>query len=72
MGKKKVEKVVKYNRIKDVLEEKQLSQYALAKELGVTYMTVTRYANNLRQPALETMFDIAKILKCKVSDLINE
>ena len=60
------------NRIKEVLEQKGLTQIWLAKELGKSYNMVNSYAKNRRQPSLETLFEIAKILNVKVKSLIKE
>ncbi len=60
------------NRIKEVLEIKGLTQIWLAKQLGKSYNMVNSYAQNRRQPSIESLFEIAKILDVKVTDLINE
>ena len=61
----------KLNLIKDVLEAKGKTQGWLAGELDLEFRTVNRYINNHRQPSLETFFEIAKIMKVSVRDLIN-
>jgi putative transcriptional regulator len=61
----------KYNRIKAVLEAKKLTQADLADLLDVRYLTVNNYCNNRRQPSIEKLFEIAKVLKVNVKDLIN-
>ena len=60
------------NRIKEVLDEKGLTQIWLAGKLDKSYNMVNSYAQNRRQPKIETLFEIAKILNVKVTDLINE
>lgn len=60
------------NRIKAVLEEKGLTQIWLSEKPGKSYNIVNSYAKNRRQPSIETLFKIAKILNVKVTDLINE
>ncbi len=42
------------NRIKEVLEKKGIKQKWLAVELGKSYNMVNSYAQNRRQPSLET------------------
>jgi putative transcriptional regulator len=42
----------------------------LAEKLDVEFLTVNRYANNNRQPSLERLVEIAKILKVSPRDLI--
>ena len=59
------------NRIKEVLEEKGVKQTWLADKLGKSYNMVNSYVQNRRQPSIEDLFKIAKILKIKPSKLIN-
>ena len=60
------------NRIKEVLEKKGIKQIWLAEQLGKSYNMVNSYAKNRRQPGLETLFEIAKILDVEVKSLIKE
>lgn len=59
------------NRIKEVLQEKGITQTWLAEELGKSYNMVNSYAQNRQQPRLEVLFEIAKILDVEVIDLIE-
>jgi transcriptional regulator with XRE-family HTH domain len=59
------------NRIKEVLEAHGKTQSWLAGELDVEFRTVNRYINNHRQPSLKQLFEIARILKINVKELIN-
>ena len=58
------------NRIKEVLEEKELTQTWLSEELGKSYNMVNSYAQNRRQPSLEVLYEIAEVLNVDVKDLI--
>ena len=60
------------NRIKEVLEQKGIKQKWLSDKLGKSYNMVNSYAQNRRQPSVETLFEIAKILDVKVTVLLNE
>ena len=60
------------NRIKEVLNDKGVKQTWLADKLGKSFNMVNDYCNNKRQPKLEVLFEIAKLLNVKVKDLINE
>ena len=60
------------NRIKEVISAKGIKQTWLASELGKSFNMVNDYCNNRRQPSLETLFQIAKILDVPVTQLINE
>jgi len=61
----------KYNRIKEVLEAQGKTQTWLSEKLDMDFVTVTRYVNNLRQPRIEILFEIAKTLKVNPKDLLN-
>jgi putative transcriptional regulator len=60
------------NRIKEVLEEKGIKQIWLAEQLGKSYNMVNSYIQNRKQPRLEVLFEIAKILNVEVKELIKE
>jgi putative transcriptional regulator len=60
------------NLIKEVLQNQEKTQTWLAAEMDVEFTTVHRYANNIRQPGVEVIFEIAKILKMNPSELIND
>lgn len=64
-------KVKKFNRIKDILSEKEKTQTWLADQIDKEFVTVTRYANNVRQPSIEILFEIAKALKVNPRELLN-
>ena len=51
------------NRIKEVLEAKGIKQVWLADKLGKSFNTVNGYVQNRTQPSLETLYEIASILK---------
>lgn len=60
------------NRIKEVLDEKGLTQIWLADKLGKSYNMVNSYAKNRRQPSIEILFQIAEILEIEAKDLIEK
>lgn len=60
------------NRIKEVLGEQDITQTWLAKELGKSYNMVNSYVQNRRQPSIEILYQIAKILKVEAKDLIKK
>lgn len=60
------------NQIKEVLESKGVTQTWLAEKLGKSFNMVNSYAQNRRQPSLETLFAIAQILNVKPKDLIKD
>lgn len=58
------------NRIKEVLEEKGVKQTWLADQLGKSYAIVNGYVQNRKQPRLEVLFEIAKLLGVNPKDLL--
>ena len=59
------------NRIKEILEKKGLTQTWLAENLGKSYNMVNSYAQNRRQPSIEILFEIAKILNVDPKELLK-
>lgn len=64
-------KKVILNRIKIVLLEKGKTSKWLATQLDKNISTVSRWCTNQNQPPLETIDDIAKLLKVDRRDLIQ-
>lgn len=60
------------NRIKEVLQERGIKQTWLAEKLGKSFNMVNDYCNNRRQPTLEILYQIAKILAVSPKDLLKE
>ena len=58
------------NRIKEVLVEKELTQTWLASQLGKSYNMVNGYVSNRRQPSIEVLYRIAKLLQVDAKDLL--
>lgn len=65
-------KNMKLNRIKEVLDEKGISQTWLAKKLDKSFNSVNSYVCNRTQPNLETLLQISQILNVDMKDLIAE
>ena len=59
------------NRIKEVLNEKGIKQTWLAEKLGKSFKMVNTYACNRKQPSLDTLYEIAKLLQVSVKDLLT-
>ena len=58
------------NRIKAVLAERNKTSKELAKHLGKTEATVSRWCTNDVQPTIETLYEIAKYLKVPLRELL--
>ena len=59
------------NRIKEVLKDKGIKQVWLAERLGKSYNMVNGYVTNKRQPSIEVLFEIAKLLQVDAKELLN-
>ena len=62
----------KINRIKVVLVEQGKTGKWLAEQLNKSTVTVSSWCTNNKQPDLETLDAIAKILKVDVKQLLND
>lgn len=60
------------NRIKEVLKERGIKQTWLAERLGKSFCIVNSYVCNRRQPSLDVLFEIAKILNVNPKELIED
>lgn len=62
----------KMNRLKEVLQEKGISQSAFAKMLGASRQYVNSICQNNEQPSLATLHDIAAKLGVKAAELVGD
>lgn len=61
---------VAMNRIREVLDEKGISQTELAKRLGKGFNMINLYATNKVQPPVPVLYRIAEILNVDVRTLL--
>ena len=66
-----VNQFINMNRIKEDLERKGIKQTWLAEKLEKSYNMINSYVQNRRQPSLEDLFKIAKILDVAVAELLE-
>ena len=59
------------NRIKVVMAERMVTNKDLSKMLNKDTATISRWVTNTSQPNLESLVEIAKALKCDISDLVR-
>ena len=59
-----------YNKIKAILAEEGKSNKELAELLDVSEQTVSRWCTNTRQPSIEMLYEIARVLKRDVRDFL--
>jgi transcriptional regulator with XRE-family HTH domain len=57
-------------RVKEICKEKGKSLASVAEEMGITYESLRKLING--NPTLNKMQDIADILGCSVTDLLEE
>lgn len=63
-------KRIKINRIKAVLLEKEITQKELAKRVGLSTNTIARMCNNIGQPTLFHLREIAIALDVDIRELL--
>ena len=63
-------KQTRYNRIKAVLAEKNMTNKQLAKQLDVKQETVSRWCTNQSQPSIQVLYEIARYLKIDIRELL--
>jgi len=59
------------NRIRVVLAELNKKNKWLADKLGKNQATVSQWCNNVRQPSIETLSEIANVLDVDIRRLLN-
>lgn len=59
------------NLIGKHLKTKGRKQKWLAEQLGLSENTISSYVNNNKQPKIETLLKISKILEVELTDLIE-
>ena len=63
---------LKYNRIKEFLEARGISQTWLAKQIDKDFSTVNAYCSQRLQPSLMVLDQIGKVLSVDLKDLITD
>jgi transcriptional regulator with XRE-family HTH domain len=61
---------IQYNRIKAVLAENKIGNKQLAEKIGVTEQTVSAWCTNKKQPSIEKLYAISKVLKVNIRELL--
>ena len=59
------------NRIKVVLVEQRKTSKWLAEQLGKGEATISKWCTNRSQPSLETLVEIARVLRVDVKELLQ-
>lgn len=58
------------NRIKQILEEKGITQIWQAEEIGERFSQTNAYVCNRRQPRIEWLYEIASLLDVETKNLL--
>ena len=64
-------KILVAERIKELLEAEKLSQYGLAKRLGINPSTVCNWLNGKKEPSIESLWKLANYFDVSVDYLIG-
>jgi len=59
-------------RLKEMLTKRKMTRYRFAQLLGVDYKNSARYFRPDYDPKLSSLAAWARVLKCRVRDLIRE
>lgn len=59
-------------KLDEVLKTKNMTQVELARKIRKSKITVNYWCSNKNLPSLSTLSEIARVLKVKIADLINE
>jgi putative transcriptional regulator len=71
MAKKILEEPLRYNRLKIVLAEKDMSQKTISEMVKVSQNTISRFCSNIHQPSIQTAFRLAEALEVEIGDLFH-
>lgn len=59
-------------RLKEILQEKDISQRELSRRTSILYPTINKMCNNtLQHMPLDSLALICTVLDCKISDLLT-
>ena len=58
--------------LKQARERRGITQEQLARELGVSWVTISRYERNVSPPSISRLQTLATILDCQVSELLED
>lgn len=68
--KKRAKGIEPRTRIREIMDKDGVTRYWLAKETGMSYVTVNAYYYNKSLPSLEALYRIAEALKVSAKDLL--
>ncbi len=59
------------NRLRVIMADKRLTNAWLAKEMGLSDITISRWRSNKMQPSIAQLAEMAHILQVEVQDLLE-
>lgn len=59
------------NRLGIVFKEKKVKNRVIAEYFGKDEGTISKWRNNKRQPSVQELYEIAKLLRINIHDLIE-
>ncbi|TDS66219.1 helix-turn-helix transcriptional regulator [Myroides indicus] len=62
---------MKINKLDEVFKSKSIKNRVLAKKMKKSEETISKWRNNKRQPSLENLYEIARLLRVNIQDLIE-
>ncbi|HSH67933.1 MAG TPA: helix-turn-helix transcriptional regulator [Bacteroidia bacterium] len=68
--KKKKKEPVRLNRLKEILAKKNINQTELAEMLDRERNSISRICNNISQPSLRFLYEIARVLDIDARELL--
>ena len=71
MSKKILERPLRFNRLKVVLAEKNMSQKTISEMANISQNSISKWCNNTHQPSIQIAFKLAKILEIEFSQLFH-
>lgn len=68
--KKKKKEPIRLNRLKEILAKKNINQTELAEMLDRERNSISRICNNISQPSLRFLYEIARVLDIDARELL--
>lgn len=59
-------------RIKYLMEAEEISQYALAKKLGISQSTICNWLNGKKEPSIESLWKLSDFFDVSIDYLVGK
>ncbi len=64
-------KIILVERINELMHDFKLSQYALAKKLGISQSTICNWLNGKKEPCIESLWKLADFFDVSIDYLVG-